>query len=150
MTSPRRRGPAAASAFALVLFFAACSDEEALDPQMRAPATGVYTYDALIYTDEGVPPDTFTGTLDIDVSSEDSIVGTWNVDGFETEARGIWNITAYTLAADPQPPIQGTITHRVWRETGSGDLSCQVNYLLEMPSDTFSSTSENSCSLDRE
>lgn len=149
MISPRRRGFAAAGAAALLLL-AACSEDEALDPQNRAPATGIYDYEALIHMAEGVPPDTFVGTLDIDVSSEDSIVGTWNVDGFEDEARGIWNITAYTLAADPAPPLQGTISHRVWRATGAGSLSCQVTYTLEMPSDTFSSSTENYCSLDKQ
>ena len=150
MMTPRRRGTALAGASALLLLFAACAEDEALDPQMRAPTTGIYTYEALIYTDDGLPADTFEGTLDIDVSSEDSIVGTWSVDGYEDEARGIWNITAYALAADPEPPIQGTITHRVWRQHGNGDLSCQVTYTLEMPADTFTSSTENSCSIDRD
>lgn len=151
MTAPRRRGSIRCAVAALALVLPACGDgDESLDPHMRAPETGVYAYDALIYTEEGVAPDTFTGSLAIEVSSEDSITGNWTVDGYDDEARGIWNITAYTLTADPEPPVQGSITHRVWRDNASGDLSCNLTYTREMPADTFSTSSENSCSLDRE
>jgi hypothetical protein len=150
MTAPRRWGSTALLA-ALVPLLPACGDGDAsLDPQMRAPATGVYAYDALVYTAAGSPPDTFSGSLAIDVSSEDSITGSWSVAGYAGEARGIWNITAYTLPADPQPPVQGSITHRIWRDNASGDLSCNLTYTRTMPADTFSTSSENSCSLDRE
>ena len=44
MMTPRRRGTALAGASALLLLFAACAEDEALDPQMRAPTTGIYTY----------------------------------------------------------------------------------------------------------
>jgi hypothetical protein len=148
MIEPRRRGIAAAGVLVLLLHAAACGDDESLDPTMRAPATGIYEYEALVYTAEGEEPDTFAGTLDIDVSSEDSIVGTWNVDGYEDLARGIWNITAYALIADPEAPLQGTITHRVSRES-SGSLSCDLTYVVEMPADTFTSSAENDCSLQR-
>ena len=148
MSSPRRRG---FLGLAALLLISACGDgDESLDPQLRAPATGSYAYDALVYTADGEPPDTFSGFLDIDVSSEDSIIGSWNVDGYDDPARGIWNINAYTVVTAPQPPLHGTITHRLWRQNGSGDLSCNLTYVLEMPADTFMSTSENSCSLDRE
>ena len=151
MMTPRRRGTGAVVLSALTLLAAACGDgEEALDPQMRAPETGSYAYDALVYTADGEPPDTFSGQLVISVSSEDSITGSWSVAGYSSEARGIWNITAYALVADPQPPVQGSITHRVWRENGTGDLSCNLTYTREMPADTFMSTNENSCSFDRE
>ena len=151
MTAPRRRGSIRCALAALVLLLPACGDgDESLDPEMRAPSTGVYAYDALVYTAEGEAPDTFSGSLSIEVSSEDSITGSWSVDGYGDEARGIWNVTAYTLAADPQPPVQGSITHRIWRDNASGDLSCNLTYLREMPTDTFSTSSENSCSLDRE
>ena len=151
MTAPRRWGSTRSAVAALVLLLPACGDgDESLDPQMRAPETGVYAYDALIHTEEGLPPDTFTGSLAIEVSSEDSITGTWNVEGYEAEARGIWNITAYALAADSEPPVQGSITHRVWRDNASGDLSCNLTYTREMPADTFSTSAENSCSLDRQ
>jgi hypothetical protein len=71
------------------------------------------------------------------------------VDGYGSTARGMWNITAYALLADPQPPVQGSITHRVTRETGSAHLSCDLTYLYEMPADTFMSSAENSCWLER-
>jgi hypothetical protein len=146
MRTPRRWGPVLALGALAVI--TACGDsEESLDPQFRAPDEGVYQYEALVHTEEGAEPDTFVGSLQITVASEDSIVGTWDVDGYGAAARGIWNITAYTLPADPSPPIQGDITHRVWRLNGSGDLSCQLSYELVMPMDTFTSTTENSCSL---
>lgn len=148
MSTPRRRGSRLAVAF-LAVALPACGDgDESLDPQLRAPNTGTYSYDALIYTQDASPPDTFSGTLVISVSSEDSIVGSWSVAGFDGEARGIWNITAYTLPADPEPPVQGSVTHRVWRENASGDLSCTLNYQrIQTPADTFRTSSENSCSL---
>jgi hypothetical protein len=132
---------------------AACGDtDESLDPQIRAPSTGSYAYEASILTDEAVDavPATFEGTLLIDVASEDSIVGSWTVAGYGTQARGIWNITAYTLPADPAPPVQGTITHRVWRQSGSGNIACNVTYQrIRMPADTFTTSAENSCTLVR-
>ena len=118
---------------------------------MRAPETGSYAYDALVYTEDGSPPDTFSGSLVIGVSSEDSITGSWDVQGFDSEARGIWNVTAYALLADPQPPVQGTLTHRIWRANGSDGLRCNLTYQrISMPADTFTSSAENTCSLDRE
>lgn len=149
MMTPRRRGTAVAALATIVALASACGDDEALDPQLRAPEPGSYAYEALVYTDEGLAPDTFTGQLIVSVSSEDSIVGTWDVDGYESSARGLWNITAYALMADPAPPVQGSITHRVTREPGSAHLSCDLTYLHEMPADTFTSSAENSCSLER-
>ena len=148
MTKPRRWGPGIA--LVLLVPFYACGDDEALDPQIRAPETGSYAYEALVYTEDGAPPDTFAGTLVLSVASEDSIVGNWDVDGYENGARGMWNITAYALMADPQPPIQGSITHRVTRDNGSGTLSCALTYTHEMPTDTFTTSTENSCSLHRD
>ena len=147
MRSPRRWGPLLALTALAAL--AACGEgDDTLDPQVRAPNEGTYDYDALVHTAEDAEPDTFSGTLEITVSSEDSIIGTWEVDGYSAApARGIWNITAYTLPAEPTPPLQGEITHRVWRQNGSGNLSCQLSYELEMPADTFTSSTENSCSL---
>lgn len=149
---PRRRGLRRAAACAALLF-AACGDsDESLDPQLRAPDPGTYAYEALILTDEAVDaePDTFDGTLRIDVSSEDSIVGAWSVPGYGPTARGTWNITAYTLPADPTPPLQGTITHRVWRQSGSDNLTCNVTFQrIQMPADTFTTSTENACTLQR-
>lgn len=149
---PRRRGIPRVAACATLLL-AACGDsDESLDPQLRAPGIGAYTYEAIILTDEAVDavPDTFEGTLQIDISSEDSIVGSWNVPRYGPQARGIWNITAYTLPADPAPPIRGTVTHRVWRQNGSANLSCHATYqYVQPPADTFTTSSENSCSLVR-
>ena len=147
MRTPRRWGRLLAlGALAAV---AACGDDESLDPQIRAPNEGSYDYEALVYTAPDSEPDTFAGTLEITVSSEDSIIGTWSVDGYSAAAaRGVWNFTAYTLPADPTPPLQGDITHRVWRQNGSGSLQCQLTYeVVTMPADTFTTTSENSCSL---
>lgn len=149
MLTPRRRGLCRAALIG-TLVLTSCGDaDEALDPQLRAPATGTYAYDALVYTAEDTPPDTFAGTLLIAVSSEDSIVGTWTVPGYASAARGIWNITAYTLSADPNPPLQGSITHRVWRRN-AGSLDCNLTYQhVRMPTDTFTSSTGNSCSLVR-
>ena len=149
---PRRRGVRRVAACATLLL-AACGDsDESLDPQLRAPGTGTYAYEAIVLTDDAVDavPDTFEGTLQIDVASEDSIVGSWSVPRYAVTARGIWNITAYTLPADPDPPIRGTITHRVWRQNGSTNLSCNVTYQhLRSPADTFTTSTENLCSLIR-
>ena len=150
MHAPRRRGTRIAATTALLIAVAACGDDEALDPQVRAPALGAYTYEAVVHTEEGAEPQTYAGTLVLDVSSEDSIIGTWQVDGFGSQARGIWNITAYALGADPAPPVRGAITHRVWRSNGSDNLSCALTYQHEMPADTFMSSSENSCLLERQ
>lgn len=149
MNTPRRWG-SGVLAFALLMLLPACGEDEALDPQIRAPETGSYAYEALVYTEDGEVPDTFAGSLVLSVSSEDSIVGTWDVDGYGNAARGIWNITAYALMADPAPPVQGSITHRVTRDNGSGTLSCSLTYQHEMPSDTFISSAENSCSIERD
>ena len=151
MSTPRRWGAGSSAWLLLSMLAAACGDsDEALDPELRVPNTGSYAYEALVYTEEGTPPDTFSGTLSINVASEDSILGTWDVDGYAaTVARGIWNINAYTLPADPSPPLQGDITHRVWRQNNSGDLSCALTYeRVTMPADTFTTSSENRCSLD--
>ena len=151
MSTPRRRGRSArATLLFLPLLPLACeSGDDTLDPQLRAPEVGTYTYDATVYTEENGDPVTFEGSLDITVSSEDSIIGTWSVPGYSgAQARGIWNITAYTLPADPQPPIQGSISHRVWRGSG-GALSCNLTYVHEMPADTFTSSGENDCTLVR-
>ena len=150
MIAPRRRGPAYAALATFVALASACGDDEALDPQIRAPEAGTYAYEALVYTENGAPPDTFDGQLVLSVTSVDSIVGSWDVDGYEAAARGMWNITAYALMADPSPPIQGHITHRVTREPGSTELSCDLTYTHEMPADTFTSSAENSCSLERD
>lgn len=149
---PRRRGLRRVAACAALLL-AACGDtDESLDPQLRAPNPGSYAYEAVILTDEAVDavPDTFEGSLQIDVSSEDSIVGSWTVPGYGAQARGVWNIVAYVLPADPAPPVQGSITHRVWRQSGSGNLSCNVTFQrIRMPADTFTTSSENHCTLIR-
>lgn len=149
---PRRRGVLRVAACA-TLILAACGDsDEGLDPQVRTPTVGTYTYEALILTDDaaGADPDTFEGTLQIDIASEDSIVGSWNVAGFGPQARGVWNINTYALPAEPSPPLRGTITHRVWRQAGSTNLSCNVTYQrIQMSADTFTTSAENYCSLVR-
>ncbi|HEX6588599.1 MAG TPA: hypothetical protein VF039_06215 [Longimicrobiales bacterium] len=140
------------AACAILLLTACDGGDESLDPELRAPDTGTYAYEAIVLTDEAVDaePDTFVGSLQIDVSSEDSITGTWSVPGYGGQARGVWNIVAYVLAADPSPPIQGTITHRVWRANNTGNLACNVTYqYIQMPADTFTTSTENSCSLVR-
>ena len=150
MFRPRRRGGHAAAACALALLAAGGESDEALDPQIRAPDLGTYAYEAVVQTRDTLGPTAFAGTLVIDVSSEDSIVGSWAVDGYGAEARGVWNITAYTLPANPAPPMQGTITHRVWRRSASSDLDCALTYQhIRMPADTFRSSSENDCTLVR-
>ena len=149
---PRRRGVPRIAACAVLLFTACGGGDESLDPEIRAPDTGTYAYEALVLTDDAVDaePDTFEGTLQIDVSSEDSITGSWSVPGYAAQARGVWNIVAYVLPADPAPPIQGTITHRVWRANNTGNLSCNVTYQhIRTPADTFTTSTENSCSLVR-
>ena len=147
---PRRRGIRRVATCAALLL-AACGDaDESLDPQIRAPGTGTYAYEAIILTDDAVDavPDTFLGSLQIDVSSEDSIVGAWHVAGYGPQARGIWNINSYTLPAEPAPPVQGTITHRLWRQSDSGNLSCNMTYQrVRMPADTFTTSTQNACSL---
>lgn len=129
----------------------ACSDEdEALDPTLRAPAVGLYDYDALVHRSDTTPPDTLVGQLQIVAANQDSIVGTWAVAGFGTASvRGNWNVTAYTLPA-PTTTLGGTVTHRVWRSGGGSGLSCTLTYeRIDMPADTFTSYLSNRCSLVR-
>ena len=139
------------SGLTALLILAACGDsDDSLDPQLRAPETGTYTYEALVVMTEDAEPDTFSGTLVVDVASEDSIVGAWSVNGYDALARAIWNINAYTLPADPTPPRQGTITHRVWRQNHSTNLSCALTYeRVTAQADTFRSSTENDCALIR-
>lgn len=148
-TDPRRNAASRRRAWLLALPFLACSDgDEGLDPALRAPQTGVYAYEALVYTADTLPPDTFSGQLDISVATQDSLVGTWSVPGYLTApVRGTWNINAYTLPALPSS-IPGTITHRVWRQSASLDLSCALTYEhVVMPADTFRSSVTNHCTL---
>lgn len=148
--SPRRRG-LRLRALLLVLPIAACGDgDQGLDPAMRAPGIGVYEYEALIVTSDTLPPDTLIGQLDITVASQDSVLGAWSVQGYAGETvRGTWNINAYILPAVPTT-IGGAVTHRVWRRSGSLELACALSYeRVEMPADTFRSSTGNRCTLYR-
>jgi hypothetical protein len=149
--SPRRRGARLRAIVLLALPLAACNDgDEGLDPSFRAPETGSYEYDALVHTSDTLPPDTLTGQLEISVASRDSIIGTWSVPGYTgASVRGVWNVNAYTLPANPTS-IQGSVTHRVWRQSGTLDLSCALSYeRVDMPADTFTSSTVNRCTLAR-
>lgn len=149
--SPRRRGTRLRWLLSLALPLTACGgDDQGLDPNLRAPATGTYQYDALVHTSDSLPPDTLSGELEISASSEDSVIATWSVPGFSAApVRGTWNINAYTLPANPTS-FQGDVTHRIWRQASSENLSCTLNYeRIDMPADTFTSSSANRCTLVR-
>ena len=145
---PRRRGPRLGALLLLACPLIACGDgDEGLDPTMRAPEVGTYEYEAHIVTSDTLPADTLSGEFEISVASEDSILGSWSVQGYTgAPVRGIWNVNAYTLPAVPTS-IQGAVTHRVWRQSGSLDLSCSLSYERVEAADTFRSSTGNSCTL---
>lgn len=149
MPPPRRRGNRSLGLALLATLLLACaSDDEGLDPQVRAPELGTYGYDALLHTSDSLPPDTLTGQVHITVANEDSIVASWSVPGYAAAAlRGTWNVNAYTLPADA-PALGGSIIHRVWRQNNSRNLSCVLSYQrIELPADTFTSSNANACTL---
>lgn len=149
--SPRRWGRLARTTVLLGLTIPACENGDgALDPTQRAPAVGLYDYDALVHRTDSTPPDTLVGQFEILAANEDSIVGVWSVDGFgDAAVRGVWNVPAYTLPAFPTS-FTGSVTHRLWRAGAGTGLSCTVTYEHVEASDTFTSYLENRCSLVRQ
>lgn len=88
----------------------ACSDSTGLED--RVPALGSYAYSMSIPAAFGTPTARhYTGSLVITFASEDSIAGSWAVQGYQAALDlGFWNSDAYVVTADVP---DGFITHRL-------------------------------------
>lgn len=95
-------------------------------PSAEVSALGVYNYLVRVRVRDAASATTFDGTLTITYAAEDSIAGTWAVQGYEPAASlGFLNGGSYVLRA--QPNDAATVQHRIAR-----DGSClEVRYVWD-------------------